>query len=282
SYYGVRYYDNLLLGWTQADPMYRFVPDAAWDEPRRGLLYAFSLHSPLRYIDPDGLDACEQGSGGGSRAPAQCDKPPPRKYLPMSIGEVGSALWGGFTGWVKNNWRGRDAWEKCARQRARGGQCSEEDQRLGDQWADDYLFGGVAAGPAKAVGRRLFRNLLPKKLKQEMAKAAAVGAKPIRAGAPGFDDLVNAGPIKWVITEGGELVVGPHTRSTVEISHAVLSRGGPVRAAGQAEIASAGGRRVGLAISAHSGHFLHGAPASVSDEVVKLGREAFAQIGVIF
>ncbi len=54
SYYGVRYYDNLLLGWTQADPMYRFVPDAAWDEPRRGLLYAFSGNNPLRYVDPDG------------------------------------------------------------------------------------------------------------------------------------------------------------------------------------------------------------------------------------
>ncbi|MBE7451257.1 MAG: hypothetical protein HS111_20900 [Kofleriaceae bacterium] len=34
--------------------MYRFVPDAAWDEPRRGLLYAFSGQNPLRYLDPDG------------------------------------------------------------------------------------------------------------------------------------------------------------------------------------------------------------------------------------
>jgi len=31
SYYGVRYYDPLSLTWTQADPMYRFAPDAAWD-----------------------------------------------------------------------------------------------------------------------------------------------------------------------------------------------------------------------------------------------------------
>lgn len=35
SYYGVRYYDGLALGWTQADPMYRFAPDAAWTEPRK-------------------------------------------------------------------------------------------------------------------------------------------------------------------------------------------------------------------------------------------------------
>ncbi len=54
SYYGVRYYDNLLLGWTQADPMYRFVPD--WDSelPRTALLYQFTLNNPLRYSDPDG------------------------------------------------------------------------------------------------------------------------------------------------------------------------------------------------------------------------------------
>ncbi|MBE7449449.1 MAG: hypothetical protein HS111_11290 [Kofleriaceae bacterium] len=67
SYYGVRYYDNLLLGWTQADPMYRFVPDAAWDEPRRGLLYQFTLANPLAYLDPDGRSPKVLGwvAGGG-------------------------------------------------------------------------------------------------------------------------------------------------------------------------------------------------------------------------
>jgi RHS repeat-associated protein len=56
SYYGVRYYDGLALGWTQADPMYRFVPDAAWAEPRRAGLYQFDLGNPVRYMDPDGRD----------------------------------------------------------------------------------------------------------------------------------------------------------------------------------------------------------------------------------
>ncbi|MBE7449454.1 MAG: hypothetical protein HS111_11315 [Kofleriaceae bacterium] len=67
SYYGVRYYDNLLLGWTQADPMYRFVPDAAWDEPRRGLLYQYTLANPLAYLDPDGRSPKVLGwvAGGG-------------------------------------------------------------------------------------------------------------------------------------------------------------------------------------------------------------------------
>ncbi len=54
SYYGFRFYDRLTLTWTQADPLYRFEPDLAWDEPRRGNLYTFSMNNPLRYLDPDG------------------------------------------------------------------------------------------------------------------------------------------------------------------------------------------------------------------------------------
>jgi RHS repeat-associated protein len=33
GYYGVRYYDRTPMVWTQADPLYRFVPDRAWAEP---------------------------------------------------------------------------------------------------------------------------------------------------------------------------------------------------------------------------------------------------------
>lgn len=56
QYYGARYYDGLLLGWTQADPLYSLEPDSAWTEPRRANLYTFSLNNPLRYLDPDGRD----------------------------------------------------------------------------------------------------------------------------------------------------------------------------------------------------------------------------------
>ncbi|MBK7074523.1 MAG: hypothetical protein IPH44_19725 [Myxococcales bacterium] len=55
-YYGVRYYDPLVLGWTQADPQYRFAPDGAWGEPRRAALYSFCGGNALRYIDPDGRE----------------------------------------------------------------------------------------------------------------------------------------------------------------------------------------------------------------------------------
>lgn len=55
SYYGFRYFDPYSLTWTQADPLYRFAPDAAWDEPRRASLYTFTLNNPLAMVDPDGL-----------------------------------------------------------------------------------------------------------------------------------------------------------------------------------------------------------------------------------
>lgn len=58
-HYGFRSYDPLLLRWISADPLYRFVPDAAWTEPQRANLYAFSLNNPLRYYDPDGRDNVE-------------------------------------------------------------------------------------------------------------------------------------------------------------------------------------------------------------------------------
>jgi RHS repeat-associated protein len=66
SYYGFRYFDPLSLTWSQADPLYRFAPDAAWDEPRRANLYAFSLNNPARMVDPDGeqsFDAILPGNG---------------------------------------------------------------------------------------------------------------------------------------------------------------------------------------------------------------------------
>ena len=54
AYYGVRYYDKTLIGWSQSDPLFRFAPDAAWTQPRKALLYTYSLQNPLRYVDPDG------------------------------------------------------------------------------------------------------------------------------------------------------------------------------------------------------------------------------------
>jgi RHS repeat-associated protein len=56
SYYGYRYYDPLSLTWNRADPKYRFKPDLALIEPRRGALFNFSGNNPIRYVDSDGRD----------------------------------------------------------------------------------------------------------------------------------------------------------------------------------------------------------------------------------
>jgi RHS repeat-associated protein len=65
-YYGARYFDPLALQWTQADPLYRFAPDLAGDEPRRMGLYKFGLNNPLRYFDPDGRNEFTWLSWAGS------------------------------------------------------------------------------------------------------------------------------------------------------------------------------------------------------------------------
>jgi len=115
-----------------------------------------------------------------------------------------------------------------------------------------------------------------------LSAAAEVGASPIRAGTPQFAAAVQEGTIKWVVTESGELVVSPASVQGREISHAFLSGGAPVRAAGQAEIAAGGGRYFGLNITSHSGHFLNGATAEASAASEQAGRDAFARIGVTF
>ncbi len=74
GYYGARYYDNVLIGWTQADPKYRVAPDAAWTEPRRASLYAFVMGNPVRYEDPDGMDAVH-GDTPDPFAPSTCNWP---------------------------------------------------------------------------------------------------------------------------------------------------------------------------------------------------------------
>jgi RHS repeat-associated protein len=63
GYYGARYYDKLLMGWTQADPLYRVVPEAGGAGPRMTLSYAFTLNNPLSFVDPDGLSTSLPGGG---------------------------------------------------------------------------------------------------------------------------------------------------------------------------------------------------------------------------
>ena len=69
TYYGARYYDKTTMLWTQSDPVYRFVPDAAqYRSPRRAALYQFNLENPLKYIDPDGRDSGPVGRDSPGQA----------------------------------------------------------------------------------------------------------------------------------------------------------------------------------------------------------------------
>ncbi|WP_405602230.1 hypothetical protein OG741_27410 [Streptomyces sp. NBC_01410] len=64
----------------------------------------------------------------------------------------------------------------------------------------------------------------------------------------------------------------------------MLSGGGKVQAAGEAQIAGGGGQYFGLEINSHSGHFF--APddpfRAVGGGAETIGREAFASVGVNF
>jgi hypothetical protein len=137
----------------------------------------------------------------------------------------------------------------------------------------------VAAGPPSggaAAPKATFPNQLPDRLAGELADAASVGAKPIRFGDPGFNEAVNSGTIKYVVTESGEVLITPHTVKGVEISHAVLSNGQNVVAAGEAEIAVAGGKYIGIDLNYQSGHFLPTA------ESLQAARAAFTKLGITF
>ena len=132
---------------------------------------------------------------------------------------------------------------------------------------------------ADAIGhapKGKFPNQMAASLPEELAAAARVGAKPITFGAKGTSGIVNSGTIKYVVTESGELIISPHTLNGVEISHAVLSGGRPVLAAGQANIAASGGKMFGIDISRHSGHFMP------LEESLAVARAAFEKCGVVF
>jgi hypothetical protein len=142
--------------------------------------------------------------------------------------------------------------------------------------------GSVGLELERIGGVELFKNQLPNRLAAELREAAAVGVRPIRVDDPGFDKVVNEDTIKFVITEGNELLIVPHTVRQTEISHAVLAQGRPVLAAGEAAIAGTSGKYVGMTITPYSGHYLNGASVAQSALSESRARDAFARFGIVF
>ncbi len=93
-------------------------------------------------------------------------------------------------------------------------------------------------------------------LDSELAQADSLGVRPVSPGQAGFDETINSGTVKWAVTEDGTVRVVPKFVDGQEISHAAITRGAPVRAAGEADIAGGDGDYFGLNISNHSGHYM--------------------------
>jgi hypothetical protein len=81
------------------------------------------------------------------------------------------------------------------------------------------------------------KHLHPEKLQEELATAQSLDVHPMHVDDPDLEDFANAGEIKWVVTQSGDLLVVPHTVGEKEIAHSVLTDGKPVLAAGVANIA---------------------------------------------
>jgi len=116
-----------------------------------------------------------------------------------------------------------------------------------------------------------FSNQLPDILDAELRLADNLGIKPVVALDAKFDRVVNQGTIKWAVTTASELVVIPKIVNGQEIPHTVLTRGQPVLAAGEAEIAGSNGQYIMLSINNYSGHFRRTADS------LEIGKEAFRQ-----
>lgn len=129
----------------------------------------------------------------------------------------------------------------------------------------------MASDYSREVPPASLSNQLPDRLNAELRLGDRLGIKPLQVEETGFDDIINQGTIKWVVTTKNQLLVIPKFVGSQEIPHTILTRGQPVLAAGEAEIVGSNGEYYLLEISNYSGHFL---PSSDSLET---GKEAFRQ-----
>ncbi|MEJ3745834.1 polymorphic toxin-type HINT domain-containing protein [Actinomycetes bacterium KLBMP 9797] len=125
--------------------------------------------------------------------------------------------------------------------------------------ADTHTFYVLAGGAPVLVHNNYecvrFPNKMADGLAAELELADDLGVRPVRLATAGFDATIEQGTLKWVITLDGSILVMPKTVQGQEIAHTALTRGNPVLAAGEAEIAGGSGLYWGLEISNHSGHF---------------------------
>jgi hypothetical protein len=123
---------------------------------------------------------------------------------------------------------------------------------------------------------QLLENTQAQKLSEELATAKRLDVQPMHVDDPGFEEVANAGLVKWAVTEHGELLFVPHSVGTEEIAHSVLTNGEPVLAAGVADLAVDSHEIDGFLISNQSSHYL------TDKKSLEIGQQAFQALGVTF
>jgi RHS repeat-associated protein len=145
-------------------------------------------------------------------------------------------------------------------------------------WNDLAFLQGLALLGVAVV----YRNQLPRAFAREVAEAQRAGA--VATKVTGVADVERAalatedGTLKYVVTEAGELVVGPKFVNGVEIKHPFLTGSGSasVRAAGEVEVGVANGRVFPIELNLNSGHYRPGPEAEPA------ARAAFEAVGLVF
>ena len=147
-----------------------------------------------------------------------------------------------------------------------------------------YHIGEMGVWVHNAKCCDLFDNQMPNNLQNELKIANRLGVKPISpSNTAAFDELINGGEkVKFVVTEDNQLLLMPAVKDGQEISHAVLSNGQPVRAAGEVDIGGGNGTYYGLDFEPNSGHFHNGNTPAQNELSDKIAKEAFAKYGISF
>ena len=145
-----------------------------------------------------------------------------------------------------------------------------EEGRQRDSGYGEGTSGVGASDAAPQEEPQVFANTHPEDLAAELETAAILGISSMHVDDPDFRQLANDGPIKWVVTQGGDLLVA----SSI-VAHTVLTNGEAVIAAGEAEVEINGHKR-GLVINTTSDHY------QADERSLEIGRQAFEAFGIEF
>jgi hypothetical protein len=134
----------------------------------------------------------------------------------------------------------------------------------------------VGTGSADPPKPELLHNTLPDELRLELKIADDLKVKPAELGTPEFDKMANEGTVKWVLDPNMKPQFVPKFRGGVEIKHTVPTRGGPVWAAGEGDIAGQKGKYIVIELNPNSGHY------QTPPENFDLAKSVFAKLGLPF